>query len=254
MIAAVVGVLVALVVLVVVVLAPRIAPVPEQDDALPYALPVPAVPISATAGGGVIANSADAVWLERVSAATGIQYRVLAAYAGASIAMVSEHPYCHISWTTIAGVGRIESRHGTANGSSIDDNGNTTVPIIGPELVGEGFVPQADSDGGTLDGDTEGDRAVGPMQFLPATWAAYQSDGNMDGVYDPQNIDDAALNAARYLCQAGGGDQNDRDVWRAAVESYNASDAYIADVAAAANEYAQAVAHNPAERSQPRLR
>ena len=239
-IAAVAAGFVLLILVIVVVLAPQLRPAPEPQSKLSYAIPVAPVPISANAGNGVIANSPDPTWLAETSSATGIPPRVLAAYGGASIAMVTEHPYCNLSWITLAGVGRIESRHGAANGSSIDDNGDATVPIVGPELVGEGFNPQDDTDGGELDGDTVGDRAVGPMQFLPSTWSTYRSDGNQDGVFDPQNIDDAVIAAARYLCIAGDGDQNDRDVWRSAVSSYNASDIYIADVAAAANEYAAA--------------
>ena len=57
-----------------------------------------------------------------------------------------------------------------------------------------------DSDDGELDGDTTFDRAVGPMQFIPTTWELFDSDGNGDGETDPQNIYDAALASARYLC------------------------------------------------------
>lgn len=57
-----------------------------------------------------------------------------------------------------------------------------------------------DTDDGVLDGDTEFDRAVGPMQFIPTTWDLFDADGNGDGETDPQNIYDAALASARYLC------------------------------------------------------
>ena len=57
-----------------------------------------------------------------------------------------------------------------------------------------------DTDGGRLDQDTVFDRAVGPMQFIPQTWNLFDSDGNADGRNDPQNIYDASLAAARYLC------------------------------------------------------
>ena len=61
-----------------------------------------------------------------------------------------------------------------------------------------------DTDNGVLDGDRRFDRAVGPMQFIPTTWRLYDADGNNDGVTDPQNIYDAALASARYLCDAPG--------------------------------------------------
>ena len=56
---------------------------------------------------------------------------------------------------------------------------------------------------------------------------------------DPNNIDDAALTAADYLC-AHGHDLSSVTGWRAAVAAYNAPDAYAQDVTAAANRYAQA--------------
>lgn len=211
----------------------------SREPEPPFATPVEAVPHSTVPVDYQVATLADAQWVDRVAEATGIPRRVLAAYAGATIIAELEHPYCKLGWTTLAGVGWTESHHGTANGSSIGEDGVATPPIVGPELVGEGFSPQADSDGGALDGDPLSDRAVGPLQFLPTTWAVHRSDGNRDGIFDPQNIDDAAAAAARYLCQAGDGDQHEREVWRAAVGAYNASDAYIADVAARANEYAE---------------
>ena len=57
-----------------------------------------------------------------------------------------------------------------------------------------------DSDDGILDGDTTYDRAVGPMQFIPSTWRLFEQDGNLDEELDPQNIYDASLASARYLC------------------------------------------------------
>jgi hypothetical protein len=52
-------------------------------------------------------------------------------------------------------------------------------------------------------------RAVGPMQFIASTWRRVQVDGNGDGRGDPDNIYDAALGAAVYLC-AGETDLRDR--------------------------------------------
>ncbi len=57
-----------------------------------------------------------------------------------------------------------------------------------------------DTDDGVLDGDPVYDRAVGPMQFIPTTWRLFDADGNGDEKTDPQNIYDAALASARYLC------------------------------------------------------
>jgi hypothetical protein len=67
--------------------------------------------------------------------------------------------------------------------------------------------------------------AEGWMQFLPSTWAQYAVDANGDGFKDPYNPADAIFAAARYLRAAGG----DKDI-RAAVYSYNHSQAYVDSV------------------------
>jgi membrane-bound lytic murein transglycosylase B len=93
-----------------------------------------------------------------------------------------------------------------------------------------------DTDGGVLDDDPEWDRAVGPMQFIPATWSQWAADGNGDGVHDPQQIDDAVLAAARYLCFAGG-DLSIPGNWISAVTAYNHSIEYNNRVAEVADRY-----------------
>jgi murein DD-endopeptidase MepM/ murein hydrolase activator NlpD len=67
--------------------------------------------------------------------------------------------------------------------------------------------------------------AEGWMQFLPASWAQYGVDANGDGFEDPYNPADAIFAAARYL-RAAGGDSN----IRAAIFSYNHSQAYVSSV------------------------
>ena len=62
----------------------------------------------------------------------------------------------------------------------------------------------APPNGYALDGDAKYTHALGPMQFIPQTWASYGVDANGDGKADIFNINDAALGAARYLCAAGG--------------------------------------------------
>ncbi|HEU4676701.1 MAG TPA: lytic transglycosylase domain-containing protein [Motilibacteraceae bacterium] len=47
--------------------------------------------------------------------------------------------------------------------------------------------------------------AVGPMQFLPATFARYAVDGDRDGRADILSPADAIFTAARYLCANGAG-------------------------------------------------
>jgi hypothetical protein len=73
-----------------------------------------------------------------------------------------------MDWTLLAAVGQVESGHGR----------NSAVSSAG---------------------------AVGPMQFMPATFAAYAVDGDHDGVRDPWSPADAVFTAARYLCAGGAG-------------------------------------------------
>ncbi|ROP38541.1 lytic transglycosylase domain-containing protein [Saccharothrix texasensis] len=180
-------------------------------------------------------------WAAALSDKTDIPVRALRAYAIADMAMRTQAPACRVSWATLAGIGRIESHHGTIGGLRLGEDGRPSRPIIGIPLDGSpGVKAIADSDGGTLDGDTRWDRAVGPMQFIPTTWARYAVRANGDGQDpDPQNIDDAALAAARYLC-SGGRDLGTGAGWWAAVLAYNNSTEYGQNVYSGADAYARA--------------
>ncbi|WP_370448752.1 lytic transglycosylase domain-containing protein [Cryobacterium sp. TMT1-3] len=179
----------------------------------------------------------DPAWAENVSAVTGIPRRALTAYAAADLTVDAEQPGCGIGWNTLAAIGEIESGHGSHGGAVLSDTGYPTPAIRGIALDGNGVAAIADTDGGAWDGDTVWDRAVGPMQFIPETWARWGADGSGDGAADPNQIDDAALATARYLCH--GGDMTSTETWRAAIFSYNHVDSYVNDVAAVANQYAQ---------------
>jgi hypothetical protein len=67
--------------------------------------------------------------------------------------------------------------------------------------------------------------ALGWMQFMPPTWAAYGVDANRDGQKDPFNPVDAIFAAARYLKAAGA----DTDI-RRAVFAYNHANWYVDSV------------------------
>ncbi|WP_290802697.1 lytic murein transglycosylase [Herbiconiux sp.] len=198
---------------------------------------VPASGAGLFADGTATAYLADDAWLDRAAEATGIPRRALEAYAGTALAEAEVRPGCHIGWNTLAAIGWVESHHGTIFGGRIDDDGRTTEPIYGVPLDGGGFQQIPDTDRGTVDGDTEWDRAVGPMQIIPQTWAAWASDGNFDGLLDINQIDDATLSAAEYLCYSGG-DLGTEAGWRAAITAYNESPAYLDEVLDYAGRYA----------------
>jgi hypothetical protein len=109
--------------------------------------------------------------------------------------------YCPgLSWTVLAAIGQIESADGTN---------------VGPSSAG----------------------AMGPMQFLPSTWAVWGIDAF--GETGPPNIldpYDAVPAAARLLCAdgaaAGGSSLNH------AIFDYNHADWYVNEVLALAAEYA----------------
>jgi membrane-bound lytic murein transglycosylase B len=213
---------------------PRRVPPPAQPALTGAAPAAPAAPARPAAPDPY---RPDDAWLARVAAQTGIPPRALAAYARAHLRVAAEQPGCRIAWNSLAAIGGVESVHGSVHGSVLGEDGLPRPGILGPVLDGGAFGAVDDTDGGALDGDTTWDRAVGPLQFIPATWLRWAADGNGDGRTDPNQIDDAALAAARYLCHAG--DLADPDTWRRAIFSFNHSDAYVADIANLANVYAE---------------
>jgi len=109
--------------------------------------------------------------------------------------------YCPgMSWTVLAAIGQIESGDGANNG---------------PSSAG----------------------ALGPMQFMPATWAEWGINGfGPPGAPDIMNPLDAVPSAARMLCAAGAG--NPATLSRA-IFAYNHATWYVAEVLALASEYAK---------------
>ena len=190
-------------------------------------------------GGGSVAPGGDSGWKPRapikappvspvppaVPARDPTKYDILGdAYRKASDSLSDR---CHLPFALLMAIGEVESS--SLRGRKLDAGHNVVPPVLGPRLSGGGFAAIGDSDGGRLDGDSAWDRAVGPMQFIPGTWRLWGADGNGDGVADPQNVEDAALAAGRYLC-AGGRDLSRREDLEAAILSYNHSRRYLATV------------------------
>jgi hypothetical protein len=110
--------------------------------------------------------------------------------------------YCPgLSWTVLAAIGQIESGDGSNDG---------------PSSAG----------------------ALGPMQFLPSTWAIWGIDGfGQTGSPNIMNPYDAVPSAARMLCAdgaAGGGNSLAN-----AIFDYNHATWYVDDVLALAAQYAE---------------
>jgi len=231
--------------LVVLVLAPRLSsvePVETSPAAAPPTWAPPAAPpVEAATPGVGNPGLVDPAWADATAAATGIPRRALVAYAGAAIVKAQQMPQCGLSWTTLAGVGAVESGHGTYGDSTIGPDGTVTPPIYGIALDGGNTANIPDSDGGKIDGDATIDRAVGPMQLIPQTWRNWHTDGGGDGKEDPQNIDDAAAAAANYLCRSSIHMETEKG-WRAAISAYNAADSYLTLAARFATTYDKAVA------------
>ncbi|BBX95561.1 lytic transglycosylase domain-containing protein [Mycobacterium lacus] len=169
--------------------------------------------------------------------ALGIPLMALSAYRNAEQKMTIAAPACGISWNLLAGIGRIESMH--ANGGAVDAHGTAVSPIYGPAL--DGTLPGNEIIIQSKVGNrVTYARAMGPMQFLPGTWARYASDGDGDGVPDPQNLFDSTLAAARYLC-SGGFNLRDPAQVMAAILRYNNSMPYAQNVLGWAAAYATGV-------------
>lgn len=200
------------------------------------------VPVTADqpAAAPVTGQLVDQAWLDRTARRTGIPVPALRAYADAQLSGVGG---CDLGWTTLAGIGWVESHHGTIDGRTIDLDGRSTPPVIGPALDGRGPVAAIRStpESAEWHGDETWEHAVGPMQFLRSSWDDWAADGDDDGVMDPHDIDDAAATAARYLC-ASGQDLDSGESWAAAVLSYNHAQEYVDAVHVAASTYAERAA------------
>jgi membrane-bound lytic murein transglycosylase B len=181
----------------------------------------------------------DPAWVAEFAARAHIPAPAIRAYATAVLDLQDEQPACRLGWTTLAAIGQMESGNGTWHGAQLREDGTTTVPIVGPALSGgpdHAAIP-ASALGTSLHGDPTWEHAVGPMQFLPSTWKRWAADGDRDGIANPNDLDDAALAAARYLC-ASGADLSTGPGWQRAVLSYNHSDSYVEAIRAIATAIA----------------
>ncbi|MER5704206.1 lytic murein transglycosylase [Micromonospora sp. NPDC002296] len=209
---------------------------PPGATALPGATPG----LGGLPGGPVMTGRpADALagWAQQTGAKAGISPVAVQAYGYAELVLAQSNPGCRLSWTTLAAIGYVESRHGQANGASLGTDGRALPEIIGDPLDGNGGRSKIlDTDRGLYDRDTVYDRAIGPMQFIPTTWQEIGADADNDGRKDPHDLDDAALAAGNYLCK-GGRNLTVPGDWWGSILSYNDVRRYAQDVFDKANEY-----------------
>lgn len=205
--------------------------------------PLPVAPSPSASPAAPAGPQAEfAAWAAEAAALTDVPARALQSYAAAESRVASLAPSCDLKWVTLAGIGAVETDHGRHGSRTLLASGRPSSPIIGPRLDGSRFESVRDTDSGAYDGDTTWDRAVGPLQFIPSSWADWATDGDANGRADPQDLDDAALSAARYLCAEGG--DLDTDIgWSRAVLSYNNTANYLHNVQSQAAAYAEATAN-----------
>jgi hypothetical protein len=195
----------------------------------------PDQPASVTAPGSPVVVQDDASlnshgWAASAAAAPGstgeLGSAVLAAY---SLASASAPSGCHLPVSLLAAIGQVES--GNLAGRTLDADHRAGPAVLGPVLDGSPYAAIPDTDAGLLDGNVSWDRALGPLQLIPASWRLVGVDMDGDGRRDPQDIDDAAGAAMVYLC-AGGRDLATTAGVDAAVLSYNHSSEYLRTVLA----------------------
>ena len=100
-----------------------------------------------------------------------------------------------LPWGVLAGIGKVESDHGQSTAPGVRSGAN----FAGAE---------------------------GPMQFEPATFARYATDGDHDGQLSPYDPGDAIYTAASMLCANGAASGTPAGI-RQAVFAYNHSWAYV---------------------------
>ena len=194
------------------------------------------VPVPGEIAPSVPKGSEDEVL--KSASTNGIPSAALAAYQRAAQVIGTADPSCRIEWPLVAAIGRVESDHGRYGGNVLNAEGVSRPGIYGIPLDGSNNTQRiSDTDAGQYDNDKTFDRAVGPMQFIPSTWSVVGVDGDGDGKRNPQDIDDAALATAVYLCS---GDENlsTRAGQEAAVFRYNRSDEYVELVLSIMEAYA----------------
>jgi hypothetical protein len=210
-------------------------PVMPEVPTTPFEVPA-SVQVGDTLPSGIDPNAGPDGTVSTLSS-NGIPTAALLAYQHAATVLERADASCQLDWPLVAAIGRVESDHGRFGGNVLSADGVARPGIYGVPLDGSGNTAEIrDTDSGVYDRDRVWDRAVGPMQFIPGTWDVVGVDADGDGLKNPQDIDDASLATAVYLC-AGGGDLSSDVAARAAVFRYNHSTSYVDLVLKIADAY-----------------
>jgi hypothetical protein len=220
---------------------PQAAPASDPATTASLGTGVPDAPSPTLVVPSGPARPADALapWAGRIGSAIDVPPVAVQAYAYAQLLVQQTNPQCHLGWTTLAGLGEVDSQHGQAGGAVLDKTGRSSPQVLGPPLDGQDGRPLvADTDAGAYDSDDAYDHGMGPLMLLPSVWRANASDGDNDEILDPYDIDDASLAMARLLC-AGGEDLAQIAGWTAAMARLGGGDAFTEAVFRAADSYGQ---------------
>ncbi|TNC20697.1 NlpC/P60 family protein [Amycolatopsis alkalitolerans] len=159
--------------------------------------------------------SALQTWATGLSGPLDIPERALAGYATAELTLRKEQPGCHLSWVTLAGIGKASSDHGRFGGDSLASDGTVRKALGAVPLQGAAGQPASE-------------RRSGPMQLTSQEWQRGQ--GNI------QDVDDASIAAGRVLCASG--NLQSGLTWWNAIAKYRNSDLFRQQVLGNAQLYA----------------
>ncbi|MFG1641118.1 NlpC/P60 family protein [Amycolatopsis sp. NPDC049252] len=162
-------------------------------------------------------------WASKTSQWLDIPLRAMTGYAKATVTLTKEIPGCHLSWVTLAAVGKVTSDHGRAQGGHIADTGAMDKALGTVEV--RDFYNKVVSTA----------NAAGPMQLSPSIWGKYKASANGSSP-DVQNIDDAALTTGRALC-ADGHDLSQGQTWWDSVSGLQSAPLFLHRTLATVNVY-----------------
>jgi cell wall-associated NlpC family hydrolase len=201
--------------------APAPGPV-ASAPAPPSSSPVPPPATDRAAVPGTGGQEFD-TWVGEVARWLDIPARAMTGYAKATVRLGKEQQGCHVSWVTLAAIGKVTTDHGRKGGARIGDDGRATKPI--------GTVEVRDFYGRVVSTPS----ATGPMQLPPALWQKWQRSA-AGGKPDVQNVDDAALATGHALCDAGR-NLTLGDDWWSGVGTLQEAPLFLHRVLATANVY-----------------